>query len=247
VVVAGWSRVARFTIVVHIATCRPPARSLDMEKGSDTRRDRTLAAPLGRATSGRLVIRPAAARLAVRGDPTMTDLYRASFEPPPPAVDVQDGTVTIRYPRVAWAWRTGLRAVLGPRPGGQVTLNGSIPWHIRVRGGTAHTSFDLGGLSLYALELGGGVSHVEVLLPSPAGTVPVRVAGGVHDLTVLRPAGVAARVRVGHGARRLTLDDQHLGAVGGSTRWQSPGYDQASDRYDIAVSGGVDTLTLQPG
>ncbi len=85
-----------------------------------------------------------------------------------------------------------------------MTLNTSIPWHVRVHGGTAHTSFDLSGLTLYALELGGGVSQVEVLLPTPAGTVPVRVAGGVHHLTVLRPAGVAARVRVGHGARRLT-------------------------------------------
>jgi hypothetical protein len=55
---------------------------------------------------------------------------------------------------------------------------------------------------------------------------------------------VAARVQVGHGARRLTLDDQHLGAVGGTTSWQSPGYDQTGDRYDIAVSGGADTLTV---
>jgi hypothetical protein len=54
-------------------------------------------------------------------------------------------------------------------------------------------------------------------------------------------------VRVGHGARDLTLDDQHFGAVGGSTRWQTPGYDQASDRYDVAVSGGADTLTVHTG
>lgn len=58
---------------------------------------------------------------------------------------------------------------------------------------------------------------------------------------------MAARVQVGHGARGLTLDDQHFGAVGGGTRWQSPGYDQTGDRYDIAVTGGADTLTLQTG
>jgi hypothetical protein len=100
-----------------------------------------------------------------------------------------------------------LRALLGPRPGGEVAM----------------------------------------VLPVPSGTVPVRVAGGVHELTVLRPAGVAVRVRVGHGAKDLTLDDRHFGAVGGSTRWQSPDYDQASDRYDIAVSGGADTLTVHTG
>jgi hypothetical protein len=159
-------------------------------------------------------------------------------------VKVQGGTVTVRYPRMAWL--TDLRVLLGPPPRGQVSLNTSIPWHVRVRRGTAHTSFDLTGVALYALELGGGASHVEVILSTPAGTVPVRVAGGVHHLTVLRPAGAAARVRVGHGARRLTLDDQHFGAIGGMTRWQSPGYDDASDRFDIAVTGGADTLTRTP-
>jgi hypothetical protein len=215
-----------------------------MPTGPDTsdRADRQLAAPLGQVTSGRLVVKPAAAHLTVSGDPKMTDLYRASFESPAPTVRVQGGTVTVHYPRMAWL--TDLRALLAPPPGGEVTLNGTIPWHIRVRGGTAQTSFDLSDLILYALELGGGVSQVELILPTPAGTVPVRVAGGVHDLTILRPAGVAARVQVGHGARRLTLDDQHLGAVGGTTSWQSPGYDQAGDRYDIAVSGGANTLIL---
>jgi len=46
-------------------------------------------------------------------------------------------------------------------------------------------------------------------------------------------------VRVSHGARRLAIDDQYLGAVGGTTRWQSPGYDHATDRYDMAVAGAL--------
>jgi hypothetical protein len=218
-----------------------------MHERNDIRqlRDDELAAPLGQVTSGRLVVRPNAAHLTIHGDPSMSDLYRASFDSPAPSVKVQGGSVTVHYPRMAWL--TGLRALLAPRPSGRVTLNGSIPWHIRVRGGTAHTSFDLSHLPLYALELDGGVSNATVVLPTPTGTVPIRVAGGVHDLTVLRPGRVAARVHVGDGARSLTLDDQHFGAIGGSIRWQSPGYDQTSDRYDIAVSGGANTFTLHTG
>jgi hypothetical protein len=62
-----------------------------MDKRSDIRDrwDHELAAPLGRVASGRLVIGPRAARLTVRGDPTMADLYRASFESPPPTVTVR--------------------------------------------------------------------------------------------------------------------------------------------------------------
>jgi hypothetical protein len=147
-----------------------------MARGSETRRrGHELAAPLGRAASGRLVVRPKAAHLTVRGDPAMADLYRASIEAPPPTVRVQDGTVTVHYPSMAWL--TDPRRLLGPPPSGQITLNGSIPWHIRVRGGTAHTELDLGDLMLYALELSGGASHVAVTLPTPVGTVPVRIAG----------------------------------------------------------------------
>ena len=214
-----------------------------MDNTSDTRRrrDHELAAPLGRVASGRLVIGPRAARLTVRGDPAMADLYRASFESPPPDVRVQGGTVTVRYPRMAWL--TGLRAVLGPPPSGQVTLDTSIPWHVRVHGGTAHTSFDLSALILYALELGGGVSNVEVLLPTPAGTVPVRRRGcpSPHRAAPRR----RGRPRPGRPWRQEA--DPRRSALRrhrGSTRWHSPDYHQRSDRYDIAVTGGADTLTL---
>jgi hypothetical protein len=75
-----------------------------------------------------------------------------------------------------------------------------------------------------------------MMLPAPAGTVPVRVAGGVHHLTVVRPAGVAVRVRVGHGAGRPTLDGQHVGAIAGSTGWHSPDY-PSSDGQLVARKG----------
>jgi hypothetical protein len=69
-----------------------------MDKASDLghRWDHQLAAPLGRVASGRLVIGPKAARLSVRGDPAMAELYQARFQSPPPAVQVQGGTVTVR-------------------------------------------------------------------------------------------------------------------------------------------------------
>jgi hypothetical protein len=213
-----------------------------MTDQTDTRWARELAAPIGHTTAGRLVIRPDAAHLTIRGDRGMTDLYRAGFEAPSPNVRFQDGNLTVTYRRMAWLINP--RVHIGRRPSGQITLNGSIPWHIRVLGGTAHAKFDFSQLTLYALELGGGVSGVGLTLSSPSGTVPVRIAAGVRDLTIVRPPGVAVRIRIERGARRLTLDEQRFGAVGGGTRWQSPEYEPTTDRYDIAISGGADTLTL---
>jgi hypothetical protein len=205
---------------------------------------RELAAPIGPTTAGRLVIKPDAVHLTIRGLPAMTDLCRASFESPAPNVRVQDGNFTVTYRRMAWL--ANPRVLIGRHPSGQITLNGSIPWHIRVLGGTAHARFDLSELTLYALELGGGVSDLSLTLSTPSGTVPVRTAAGVRNLTIVRPPGVAVRVRVGSGAKRLRVDEQHFGAVGGSIQWQSPQYGQMTDRYDIAIAGGADTLTLMP-
>jgi hypothetical protein len=215
-----------------------------MTDKTETRWARELAAPIGATTAGRLVIKPDAAHLTIRGDRGMTDLYRAGFEAPSPHVRVQDGNVTVTYQRMTWL--TNPRVLIRRRPSGQITLNGSIPWHIRVRGGTAHAKFDLSELTLYALELGGGVSDVSLTLSTPSGTVPVRAAAGVRDFTIVRPPGVAVRIRVRRSAKKLTVDEQRFGAVGGSTRWQSPEYEQMTDRYDIAISGGADTLTLMP-
>ena len=215
-----------------------------MTDRTETRWARELATPMGPTPAGRLFIKPDAAHLTIRGDRAMTDLYRAGFELPSPNVRVQDGNVTGSYRRMAWL--TNPRVLVGRRPSGQITLNGSIPWHIRVSGGTAHTGFDFSEVSLYALELGGGVSDVTLTLSSPSGTVPIRTTAGVRDFTIVRPPGVAVSVRIGRGARRLTVDEQRFGAVGGTTRWHSIEYEHTTDRYDIAISGGADTFTLMP-
>jgi hypothetical protein len=47
------------------------------------------------------------------------------------------------------------------------------------------------------------------------------------------------------GASNLTLDEQHLGAVGGETGLESSGYADATDRYDIEVYGGANNLTIE--
>jgi hypothetical protein len=215
-----------------------------MTDRTETRWARELAAPIGLTRAGRLVIKPDAAHLTISGDRAMTDLYQAGFELPFPNVHVQDGNVTVTYRRMAWL--SDPSVLIGRRPSGQITLNGSIPWHIRVSGGTAHTRFDLSEVPLYALELGGGVSEVTLTLSSPSGTVPIRAGAGVRDFTIVRPPGVAVSVRIVRGARRLAVDEQRVGAVGGSTRWHSTEYEHTTDRYDIAISGGADTLTLMP-
>lgn len=196
------------------------------------------AVPLGSVKSGRLVFANGAARLTIRADPTMDDLYRARFEGPPPKVEVEGGAVTFR--------RSRRFTLFGSRGHSEdVTLNASVPWEIEVRGGTAWVEADLSGLELSSFVLKGGVSELELTLPEPSGDVPVRLSGGASKVNVRRPAGVQARINLKGGASKLTFDGQSFDAVGGTVRLRSTGYDGAADRYEIEVSGGASEVTIR--
>jgi hypothetical protein len=198
---------------------------------------RDFSVPRGSTPSGRLEFTRGAANVTLRVDSSMGDLYRARFEGPLPEVHAQDGAVTIQYPRTFHPFDWRKRAA-------EVTLNRAIPWQIEFRRGLARLDADLRELRLGSFEIVGGASGVAVKLPRPSGTVSVRVSGGASDVTIYRPAGVAARMSVGRGASKLAFDEQRFGAIGGETRLQTPDYEGAADRYDIEVSGGASKLTV---
>lgn len=193
--------------------------------------------PLNTKMYGHLQFVRGAANVTIDSEAAMEDLYRARFDGPLPEVHARDGAVTVRYPRTfhPFDWR---------KLAAEVVLSGSIPWQIEFRGGLSGLDADLSVLRLGSFEIVGGASGVALTLPRPSGTVSVRVTGGASDVTIHRPAGVAARVRVGRGASKLVFDDQRFGAIGGATRLQSLDYEEAVDRYDIEVSGGASKLTV---
>ncbi len=193
--------------------------------------------PLGSITHGRLQFTRGAANVTLRADSAIGDLYRARFDGPPPEVHAQDGAVTIRYPRTFhpfdWRKRTA-----------EVTLNPAIPWQIEFHGGLSRLDADLSVLELGSFEVTGGASGVAVTLPRPSGTVSVRVSGGASDVSIHRPEGVAARIRVGRGVSKLAFDEQRFGAIGGETRLQTIDCDGAADRYDLEVTGGASKISI---
>ena len=195
-------------------------------------------APLDARSQGRLEFSRGAAHIAIHGA-SMEDLFRAHFDQPAPSVDVDGGTVTVRYPRFGErGWRLG-----APR-GGEVTLNKEVAWHIEARGGVANLNADLRDLRLDALDLGQGASQVEVRLSRPAGVVPVSIHGGASDVRIRRPAGVAVRLHVGHGVADLRFDEQAWGAVGGELQLATPEATQAPDRYEIEIASGAAHLEI---
>ena len=197
-----------------------------------------LSAPLGSVEGGRLAFANGTLRLDLRTASGMDDLYRASFEGPAPKVEAEDGTVTVRY-----SW--GFRALKWRGHSGEVMLNAAVPWEVEVRGGASEIDADLSGLGLISFVLKGGISDLDLMLPEPSGVVPIRLSGGASKVSIRRPAGVEARVSMKGGASKLAFDEQSFDAVGGKVRLQSPGYEGASDRYEIEISGGASEVTIQ--
>lgn len=200
-------------------------------------------APLGSATSGRLVFAQGISRVSLRGEASMDDLFRAHFEGAIPHVRVQGNNVTIQYPRYSpFDW---LRyALFWGQQDGEVVLNGAIPWDIEVHVGASGIDAMLDTMQLRSLDVGGGVSAITLTLGRPSGIVPIRIHGGASKLNLRRPKEVPVRVHVRGGVSALALDDQFFGAVGGETRWESPEYRHATEGYDIVVSGGASNLSI---
>ncbi|MGA7668944.1 MAG: MarR family transcriptional regulator [Nitrolancea sp.] len=215
------------------------------------------AAPLDDLKDARLVFASGASNVAIRGDTSLADLYRARFEGTAPTVSVQGNTVTIKHrnrPHFEWSMRSigeirvnvSLPWQLGwlMRTAGEVRLNTAIPWQIEIRAGASHVSVDLSTVKIESLSVKGGASQVVVTLPRPSGTVPVRVGAGASQVTIHRPEGVPTRIHVNNGASQVRLDSHQFGSLGGDMRWEGPDYEGASDRYDVEISGGANQLTI---
>ena len=225
----------RGTEHTNLGTPIPARRTPPEDRSGDH-----FAAPLGLSRSGRLRFTNGAHRIAIRADLHLRGLYRARFGDRMPIVGVHRGVVTIRYPRVpSCDWLNDRSERLA-----EVELSARIPWDVEVRGGASRLLADLRGLRLGSLSVDGGAGRLEVVLPAPPDIVSVVILGGASNVAIRRPEGVAARLRVDGGATNLTFDDRHIGAAGGELDLQSGDYGGATDRYDIAVTGGVNNLSV---
>jgi class 3 adenylate cyclase len=179
-------------------------------------------------------------------DPSLAELYHARYEGSPPRVRERGGVITIEYgPRFRPADWVGRQAA-------DIRLSPSVGWRIEGSRGLVGLRADLTGARLLGMEVEHATADLELTLARPAGPVQLWFRGGAREVIIHRPAGTAARVRVTGGSSGLTFDEQTYKAVAGEATWQTSGFDEATDRYDIAFSRGVrnvvvDTLELQPG
>jgi DNA-binding MarR family transcriptional regulator len=195
-------------------------------------------APLGGLTQARLLVRSGANEIALHGSAALGDLYRATFDGPVPSVRLRDGTVTIQYKGggMPWDWR---------KRNADVVLNASIPWDVELNGGANRVDGDLTSVDVRSFAMQGGVDRFHLALGRPAGVVPVRLTGGVSQVNLERPTGVAVQLRIDGGAGAIAFDRQKLGGVGGGTVLESTHADTAADRYVVELGGGAGRIVIR--
>jgi DNA-binding MarR family transcriptional regulator len=208
---------------------------LRVDPGAPAGAPGTIAVPRASTSAAHLVFPSGAFQLVLDVRPGLGDLLQARFEGPQPRLRPSGDVVAVDY-RAIPAERLDL--------GGEIVLNGDLPWYIHVRSAASLVTADLQNLDLRGLSLRGGASQVQVTLPRPQGTVPLTIAGGASAVTLLRPAGVALRARLRGGASDLSLDGSHFGFLGRDWRWETPDFATRPDRYDLDVSGGASGVTV---
>lgn len=204
-------------------------------------------APLTGTAGGRLTLSQGAATVTLWSDRTMPDLYRAVFDGTAPAVRVERGTVAIEGRSRSFINWLKRKLLWRRTPSGTITLTGIVPWRIAIQGRVAQLVADIRALALRSLLVDGRTREIDLRLPRPDDAVPIRISRRAGSVFIRRPAGVPVRLALGRAVGALTIDGIAYGPLPGDTRIASADDQHAMGRYDIAIAGSADSVTIATG
>ncbi len=158
-----------------------------------------------------------------------------------------------------WSGCTGATAWL-------VHLNSGVSYDLRAGCNGGNIRLDLADMTLTTLQAESSGGNLEVILPAQAsglnatlgtggGNVSVEIGSGYQGsnqlsattgagkITVLIPAGTAARILSTSGMGKVVVDP--LFPASGDHTYQSPDFEQAVDRIEISAKSGAGNVSIQ--
>ena len=126
-----------------------------------------------------------------------------------------------------------------------VGLTDAVPLDLRLDVGAYRGTIDLSDLRLRTLQLHTGASETLVRLPRAAESTTVKGEIGAASLTLVVPAGVAARIRSRMALGTTRVDEGRFPRVGDV--YQSVEYGTAPNQIEIDVQGGVGSVNVVSG
>lgn len=122
-------------------------------------------------------------------------------------------------------------------------LTGEKPLDLRLDTGASRATIDLFDLQVRQLELHSGAAETRIRLPRGAGMTSVRTDTGVASLLIEVPQGVAARIRSTMSLGRVEIDQSRFART--AEGWESPGFVNAPNRVELAIGGGMGSVTIR--
>ncbi|WP_328383099.1 hypothetical protein OHQ88_11530 [Micromonospora zamorensis] len=136
----------------------------------------------------------------------------------------------------------------------RVALNERVAWRLQLVGGVSSQVLDLTRARLLGVELAGGSSRTEILLPPITATstgnasdpsiVTVRLIGGTSQLDIRAAGETPVRVRVGAGAGSVVVRDARWDGVAAGAVLSTPGWDRSAARLFLDLVAGANTVTV---
>ncbi|RQX17032.1 hypothetical protein DDE19_12815 [Micromonospora ureilytica] len=225
----------------------------DRRGGAGAADEQLLTAPLAGRQNGTFVLADGLSSFELRVAELGDDLYRISTPAGSgvagrPAVQGE----TVRLDLVESGTR-GPRAV-------RVLLNERVAWRLHLVGGVSSQVLDLTRARLLGMELAGGSSRTEILLPpitaggsgnpagshsdQPAGMLTVRLTGGTSQLDVRVPGETPVRVRAGAGAGSVVVREDRWDGVAAGSVLGTPGWDRLAARLYLDLVAGANSVIV---
>jgi DNA-binding MarR family transcriptional regulator len=192
------------------------------------------AAPFGPASEAKVVAELASSTLRIGGSVQPGELIRGTFGGPMPTVRTRAGLIAVHH-KLRFDWRE--RST-------QLALTREVPWTIEVSGGLSRLAADLSGLRVHAMEIRGGVDTADFVLPRPDGTSRIDLSGGANSLSIRHAPDAAIVLTLHGGVHKVRFGSDRLRQVHGTLRLETPSARSKADRYEITIAGGVNSVSV---
>ncbi len=216
-----------------------PQASYAGPSGDASRTGVTLDVPLGDAIDAEVRIAFGAGRLAIAaaGPGRLVDgRCDGGVDVSTPAV----GRIRLAAPASQLGWRFDR-----PPFDWRIGLTAEVPLRLEIETGASEATIDLADVRVTDLRLRTGASKVAIALPARAGVTRVDAEGGATQIRFTVPDGVAARIRSAVALGQVDVDTARFPRTADGRGWASPGFDDAPNRAEIEVRGGVGQVTIR--
>ncbi|MEU1242920.1 hypothetical protein ABZ388_21420 [Micromonospora parva] len=217
--------------------------------GGGAAAEQLLTAPVAGWRKGTFVLADGLTSFELRVTELGEDLYRISV----PAGAGVAGRPTVRGETARLDLvESGTR---GPRAV-RVLLNERVAWRLHLVGGVSSQVLDLSRARLLGVDLAGGSSRTEILLPPitaagpddlagpTSGSLTVRLTGGTSQLDVRVPGETPVRVRAGVGAGSVVVRDERWDGVAAGSVLGTPGWDRSAERLYLDLVAGANSVIV---